>query len=198
MLSSRAFVFSAVSSANQRRVALELAKFVTNQEQSARLMRAAYHVPANIRVRINARLNPLVASFVNQARTAVAASARPQFAAAQTLGADAYNRVLEGGESPADVAFAITNAINQANGFEGADTPTYACTGLGTTVLALVGLSDEDAAGIEAVVQNFGRVCPLIIIRLVRIELAALTQQFGGAAHSSCAPPLPSSIKARC
>ncbi len=178
LLSTRAFVFSTVSSPNQQRLAVELAKFVTNSEQSGRLMRLAGHVPANTRVRINARLNPIAAAFATQARNAVPTPTRPEYEAVMRLGNEAYSRVLEGGESPADVAFALTNTINEANGFAVSSEPVYACTGLGTVRLAHTWESEEEQAALAELVTRFRQICPLIIVELEQTDVIRLRESF--------------------
>lgn len=180
LLGTRAFVFSSVSSQNQQRIAVELAKFVTNSEQSARLMRLAGHVPANTRVRINARLNPIPAAFAAQARSAVPLPIRPEYEAVARLGNEAYSRVLEGGESPADVAFGLTNTINEANGFVVASDPTYACTGLGTVRLAYTWQSEEEQAALEELTERFRAICPLIIVEVEQMDATQLRDSFLG------------------
>lgn len=167
LVTSSAFFFSSVSSENQRRLAGELAKFVTNAEQSSRLMRLARQVPANATLRINPRLYPNVASFVAQARNGVPKPTNPQFDTATRLGNEAYVRTLEGGESPAEVAFSVSNSINAANGFEVQSAPSYTCSNLGTMRL-LVNLPDGPALNtLNGIVEKFQESCPLIIVETV-------------------------------
>ena len=173
LLSSRAFLFSPVSSQNQRRLAVEFAKFATNSEQSARLMRLARYIPANIRVRINPRLNPVVAAFAAQTRSALPVPALPQFAEVLALGNEAYNRVLELGETPAEVAFSFTNQVNEANGFAAEEAPTYACTNLGTLRLLHSWTGEAEQAALDALIQRFRAACPLVIVERRLVQGAA-------------------------
>lgn len=178
-VSAEAIFFGAASSNNQRRLAVALATFITNAEQSARLMRSASLVPANNNVRINPRLNPLVAAFTTQARTAVPVPMQKNFEALLTAGNEAYVRALESGESPAEVAFALTNTVNQARGFEPRDTPGYTCTELGTLVLANTWTQPRDLAGLEQVIEMFQDICPLIIVDLVTLEDTDVAAELG-------------------
>ena len=164
LVTSQAFLFSSVSSENQRRLAVELVKFITNSEQSSRLMRLVRQVPANINVRINPRLNPIVATFVSQARNGIAKPMRAEFDAVVRLGNEAYVRTLEGGESPAEVAFAVNNSINVANGFETQNEPQYACSNLGTVQLIHDWNQPDEVNALDEVIDHFHSICPLIIV----------------------------------
>lgn len=179
-LSTRAFMLSSASSSNQQRVALELAKFVTNSEQSGRLVRLAGQVPANTRVRINPRLNQIAATFAAQARSAVPVPIRPEYAEVARVGNEAYTRVLEGGEAPVDVAFAVSAAINEANGFAVQATPTLACTGLGTVRLVHTWEDQAEQEALAELVERFRSVCPLIIVQLESMNATQLRARLTG------------------
>ena len=162
-LSVQGFLFSTVSSRNQRNLALALAEFVTNSEQSATLMRDIRLIPANSSVRINPRLNPIVASFASQARSSAPVLNIPQMDAVLRLGNDAYTKVLEGIMAPAEAAFATTDAINQANGFAVATPPSNLCKGIGT--LRLVYTWQSPASDVLAdIIRRFKSQCPFVII----------------------------------
>ncbi len=134
-LQVQAFLFSPVSSENQRTLALALAQFVTNAEQQTTLMREARLVPANARVRVNPRLDPAVATFVTQARNAIPMPNGPALEAVFRLGNEAYARVLEGLIDPAAAAANTTAAINEANGFTAVASAQFECRGVGTLYL---------------------------------------------------------------
>lgn len=165
-LSADAFFFSTVSSSNQRRIAIALAKFITNAEQSARLMRTVSHVPANQRVRINQRLNPIVATFAAQARAAIPRPTGEQFEQLLALGNEAYVRALESEVSPVEVALSFTNDVNEANGFPARDEPSYACTDIGTIRLYNTWEDEAANAALKEVLARFNEVCPLIIVQV--------------------------------
>lgn len=112
-LTVQGLLFSTVSSANQRRLALEFATFLTNTEQSASLMRAARRAPANMRVRVNPRLNPGIANIVAQARMAVPMRHIPEVTVALAVGGETYMRVLEGVIEPDEAALELTRAIEE-------------------------------------------------------------------------------------
>lgn len=163
LLEVTGFMFSPVSSTNQRRLALALTEFLSNSEQSGALMRRVRAVPANQRVRINPRLNPIVSSFATQARAAAPLLNTPEMETVLQLGGDAYLRVLDGGVPPAEAAVNITNQINEANGRETGELAQSACTNLGTVRL-LHSWEGEALDALERLIQRFRGVCPLIIV----------------------------------
>lgn len=126
-LQVQALLFSTVSSRNQRRLALEVAHFVTNAEQQTTLMRAARLIPANRRVRVNARLEPVSAILVAQARAAVPLPNLPALDDISRLGNDAYAQVLEGVLDPTTAAANLSAAINEANRLPGVGALPSAC-----------------------------------------------------------------------
>lgn len=175
-LTVQAFQFSTVSSANQRELALELATFLTNAEQQSTLMRRTDFVPANSRVRVNNRLNPLVASFVTQARTAVPLPNVPQMDAVLRLGGDAYTRVLEGLLAPAEAAIAVTMAINEANGIAATSAPHYECSGVGTLYLGHA-FTGQLADALAATIAELRKDCPTIFVSARLVTQAEAPQQ---------------------
>lgn len=177
-VSSQAFYFSSVSSENQRLLATQFAQFVTNSEQSSRLMRLVRFIPANTNVRINPRLFPIVAALATQTRTGVPIPTRPEFEAVLRYGNEAYIRTLEGGEPPAEVAFSVNNRINEANGFPTQSAPTLACTGLGTIFLAHSWQQPDDIAALEQIITNYRQICPLVIVETQPMGTTELPTRF--------------------
>lgn len=96
LLSVEALMLNTASSAQQTVVALEIAQFLTNQEQSTQLMRQAGHIPANRRVDINRQIYPAMSGFALQARTAVVLPNHLPIQAIIDLGDLAYANVLSG------------------------------------------------------------------------------------------------------
>lgn len=169
LLTTQALLFSAVSSANQRQLALELATFITNAEQEATLMRSGRLVPANGRVRVNSRLNPDIANFVAQARSAIPVTNSPLLDEVFTNGADAYTKALEGVLESTEAAYEITSTINEINGFDPSDAPQFGCQGVGTIdfVHTLAGVAAE---AFDELLQRFRAQCPILIIRSEQVE----------------------------
>ncbi|MCB0124021.1 MAG: extracellular solute-binding protein, partial [Caldilineaceae bacterium] len=169
-LNVQGFLFSSVSSDNQRAIALEFAKFITNAEQQSTLMRETRLVPANNRVRVNPRLDPVVASFTAQARAAVPMLNLPEMDAVLQYGGDAYTRVLEGVLDPAEASVSVTSAINQANGFDAVAAIDQQCTAIGTIYLGYVADPRQEAA-LSTVLQQLEQECPLVIVNAVPIDI---------------------------
>jgi maltose-binding protein MalE len=183
-------MFSNVSSDRQHRAAFQLGLFLTNAEQSATLMRRVRHVPANVQVRINARLNPNVAAVAAQARTAVPLRNVPQLDTVLRLGNDAYIRVLEGGEPPAEVAFAITQAINEAIGFgPGEQTATVGCSQAGS-LRVLHPWADDTAVALQEIAERFRELCPLIYVDLQYDTFSNIQLRMASGAPSGTRPDL--------
>lgn len=183
LLNGDALMFSPASSENQQRLAMQLATFITNAEQQTNLMREARRVPANVRVRVNARLNPVVNGFVAQARTAVPLPNLPDLEAFFRQGTDIYIRVMEGVQEPVDAALAFTNAVNEAYGFAVVTQPTVACTGDGTLQIIhdLDGIASEALTG---TIDRFHAVCPAITISAQAVspqEIGSRLRRFSNA-----------------
>ncbi|MEM7126637.1 MAG: extracellular solute-binding protein [Chloroflexota bacterium] len=96
LLQTEAIFFSSASSKQQNRRALLLAEFLTNVEQQRKLAQLAGRVPAHSRVRIDRRISPAVAGFVEQSKTAVPFRLLPQLFDVVEQGDDAYMQTLEG------------------------------------------------------------------------------------------------------
>ena len=116
-LQTEGLLFSRASSANQRTLALALAQFMTNAEQQTTLMRNVGIVPANRRVQVNATLEPVIATFITQVRTATSLPNSSMLDAVFRWGDSAYSQVLEGEVDPVTAASNITAASNESNGF---------------------------------------------------------------------------------
>ncbi len=71
LLPAETALFYAFSSEEQARIALDLARFLANQQQSIRFMREMDRVPANPQVNVDSRVYPTVSGFSRQANTAV-------------------------------------------------------------------------------------------------------------------------------
>ena len=113
-LQTEGLLFSNVSSANQRVLALALAQFITNAEQQTTLMRTAGLLPANRRVQVNVALEPVIAAMLTQVRTAAPLPNSPTLETLFRLGDSAYSQVLEGEIDPVTAAANLTAAINES------------------------------------------------------------------------------------
>lgn len=180
-LSVQGLLFSSISSENQRLIALEFAKFLTNVEQQSTLMRETRLVPANNRVRVNPRLDPIVANFLAQARVAVPIRNISEMDAVFRYGGDAYTRVLEGVLDPAEASVTVTAAINQANGFDMVADTTQECSFIGTIYLGYVATARQEAA-LTSALSQLQQQCPFLIVEAEPIDL--MSSASDGAANA--------------
>ncbi len=172
-LIENAIFFSPDSSPNQQLISIELGKFLTNAEQSATLMRKGRMVPANLRVRINPRLYPLIAGFSAQAATAVPV---PNIAGIDSVWValnETYNRFLEGIITAQEAAVSATAVINQANGIEAQPSEPLVCSDLGTVRL-VHSWQGPSADALNAIIERFKKVCPMVIVQSSYEDLDAL------------------------
>jgi len=184
-----AALFSAVSAPNQQTLSIELGKFLTNSEQNATLMRRARLVPANSRVRVNPRLHPLVAGFAAQAASAIPIPNSTRMDAVWANANEAYNRVLEGLITPLEAAVNTTRAVNEANGFAVTETRQPACTDLGTIHLAH-DWEGPAADALDAIIQRYKQVCPLVIVQSSRDNLDLVRSRWALNPASSANPDI--------
>lgn len=169
-LQTQGLLFSTASSPNQRALALALAQFITNTEQQTSLMRGAGVVPANRRVRVNPSLEPVMATFVAQARAAVPLPNGPALAAILRFGNDAYTQVLEGVVDPATAAANATVAMNEANGFTAILSSKMACRSSGTLYLG-VALEGAIVDHLQHMVAELRQRCPTMLVNVITVTL---------------------------
>lgn len=124
LLTVDTLVFNPASSVSQYEASLQLARFLTNTEQSTTFMRDLGLVPANRRVRVDSRAFPAVAAMVTQARNDLPIINEEQTELLLAAGDDVLIRVLEGLLPPATAADEITLTVNDAFGFETANVDT--------------------------------------------------------------------------
>lgn len=171
LIETDTFLFSVASSARQRRLAVELALYVTNAEQSVLLMRRADRIPANARVRINPRVDSMAYSFVASARTAVAFDNNIDMEMLIEQGSLAYSQVLQGVAEPAAAAQSLTDQLSESMGLP-ISTPTQvACTIAGRVTLWHA-LGDAQAGALEQLLSDVDADCPAL-----RIEAVSFSEQ---------------------
>ena len=178
LLRTNTLLFSTASSTNQRRLALALARFLTNAEQQATLMRTVRQVPANQQVRINPRLNPNIANLAAQARTALPVTNAPEWQTIFAYGNDAYTNVLEGISEPAVATAELTSLINDANGVTALVQNGPVCQQAGTIRVLHMGTGAAEATVLETITQHFQDTCPEIIVELASVSEAQVDEAF--------------------
>ena len=112
LLDVEGLVFSSASSDRQSDLAIELARFITNPEQSALLIREVQHIPANLGLHINPSVMPRMNNLSIQARNSVPLSNSGDADAILSMVAESYDSVLEGLIDPAQAAAEVTGAVN--------------------------------------------------------------------------------------
>jgi maltose-binding protein MalE len=119
-MDTESLLFSRASSANSHKLAMRLAKFLTNVEQQRRLALDAGKIPVNRDVQIDRRVSPIVNAFVVQSNNAVpmSLSELPKIMDAQAFGDEIYIQVLSGEIGVGEAANLLTEKINTAHGLE--------------------------------------------------------------------------------
>lgn len=167
LLRVEAMMFNPSSSKNQSKLALELAKFLSNTEQSTVLMRETGRVPANQRVRVDARAFPVIAGFATQARTAVPPSNWPQMADVRQLGNNTYTEVLQGATDLTEATLKLTNQVNEAFGFDLVQIPDETCQ-LGGDLQVWHKFDGSTERALAEMALRFERDCPSTTVKLTR------------------------------
>jgi len=165
LLRVETIMFNPASSRNQSKLALELAKFLTNIEQNTVLMRETRRVPANQQLRVDPRAFPLIAGFAAQARSAVPMSNWAQMAVVRELGSNSYTEVLQGVTDLTEAAVKLTNQVNETTGFELVELPDETCQLLGQLSLWHYFSGATQRALLETA-RRFERDCPSVQVKL--------------------------------
>ncbi len=115
-------MFNRASAPANTELALQVAKFLTNDQQQTKLaLSTEAQIPANIQVKIDNRLSPAVAALVAQSKTAIPIPLdhlEQAVAAAVVYGDAYYTRVLEGELEAGEAATELTRIVNRQFGFE--------------------------------------------------------------------------------
>ena len=119
-LSVEAIMFNRNSTRGSTQRALQLAQFLTNTEHQRQLVLSASKLPANSKVNIDARIEPIVAEFIAQSKTAVSVSLEEihKFKDLVDRGDQLYGQVLGGEVSVGEAATMLTSEINEQYGLD--------------------------------------------------------------------------------
>lgn len=161
-------LFNTHSSEDQFALAVELARFLANAEQSTTFMREAGHVPANTRVRVDARIHPAVAGFSVQGRSAIALPNLPQAEQLLTLGNDLYRSVLAGVAQPSEAVLAFTNTINEQFGFPTVEAEQRVCP-QGDSLTLWHTWSGDAAEALAEIVASYEQSCTGMTVQLEEV-----------------------------
>ena len=107
--------FNRDSAPNQTRLAVKLAKFLSNREQQEQTQAAIHFIPSNQNVTLNRQLFPLRAIMQDQAKTAVSISLDDleELRVIRKDGNIFYQQVLEGEMTPEQAASKLTQTVNR-------------------------------------------------------------------------------------
>ena len=108
--------FNRSSSPQQMKIALELAKFLTNSEQQQKMqLSLPANIPVNQSFQVNAQLYPLQATLRQQSRSGVilSLSNSKQFGQSLDQLTSLYQQVIAGQISPTQAELSLTDTLNQ-------------------------------------------------------------------------------------
>jgi len=182
LLDVEGLLFSSASSPRQAALAIELAKFITNPEQSALLMRELQHIPANLNLHINPSLMPTMNTLSVQARNSIpAVSAGDADSIVGTI-AESYDRVLEGLLDPAQSVADVTLAVNSELGLDEDALFESTCESIG--VLRVANLLPPDQANVVSErLDAYGDECRNVVIRDFNMDLEELNAMLEGSTN---------------
>ncbi|NDJ60295.1 MAG: extracellular solute-binding protein [Chloroflexi bacterium] len=166
LLFVNALMFNPASSNQQAQLALRLAQFLTNAEQSNTLLREVGFVPSNRRLRINARIYPVVSGFASQVRTSVPVPNTEAMALVLQEGETTFVSVLDGVADAVEAVELATERINTALNLEPVETIVSTCDLEGQLVVWHA-LSRADNEALESIAEAYQAECPNVSVRIV-------------------------------
>lgn|GEM_PF-2432108 len=171
-----ALMFNSFSSQPSRDMALQLAQFLTNLEQSNTFMRDLEFVPTNRRVRVDLRTYPAIAGFIAQTRTAVALPHLPQVTYLLEQGDESLLRVLEGVITPNTAADELTRTINAEFGLATVEN-TLSCD-LDGEITLWHSLANGDSNYLKQLATNLSLRCPEFTLSLKYVPVNSLVSAY--------------------
>ncbi|MDM8521261.1 extracellular solute-binding protein [Anaerolineales bacterium HSG6] len=121
ILGVNALLINRLSSSKNKKLALQLAKFLTNPQQQTKLVLATKsQIPVNKKVVIDDNLSPIIAALIEQSETGIATPLEYQEQSFETFryGQLYYTQVLAGEIEPEEAAREITQHVNDKFGLE--------------------------------------------------------------------------------
>ena len=189
LLHVESVLFNPHSSGNQRALALHLANFLTNTEQSRLLMRQTGRAPANRNVQVLATAYPEVTAVVSQARTAVPTRYKDVLAELIPLGDRVLAQMLEGTLDPNQVLAQLAESMGESAVVTTVlDTPE-SCTQSGRLVLTH-GWRGPAEAWLQEQASNYMNDCPGTLIALNRVSSNTLLSFYQAQVDANTAPDM--------
>jgi len=189
-LTTEPFFFGTDSSPAQALRSMLLVQFLTNNEQQRKLAEQTGRVPANAQARINRRISPAVAGFVEQSKTAIPLLLIPQMFDAIELGQDTYLQVLEGLADPTEATYQLTQTVNEKSNLETVETTTEVTCGETGFIEIWHAWPRDEAAVLEKIGERYSALCPGSEIVLTSVEAGDLFTQYRQAVQNGEGPDL--------
>ncbi|MBV7338688.1 extracellular solute-binding protein, partial [Chloroflexi bacterium TSY] len=189
-LETEPIYISTASSNAQTQRALLLIHFLTNVEQQRKLAQSTGRVPANAQVRIDRRVSPAVAGFVEQSKTAVPLRLIPQVADAVQFGEEAYIQVLEGLSDSTNAANQLTARVNQIYGFDTIEIVRDEPCEMAGDLAVWHSWGDEHAVALDKVSASYMQRCPDTTITLTSFSEDELIQNYEEVVRNGEGPEL--------
>ena len=172
LLTTTGFLINAMSSEKQAALALELARFATNPEQQAVMMRESLLAPANSTTRISPGLFPAIAAIEAQARTALALPNDAASVAALESVAAAFDGVVEGLTRPTDAALALSSLLDGSMVGVVAPQLSESCPPSGELTLSAYDVGATQPI-LDRLVQGYRLFCPDVTVTITLLPPAA-------------------------
>ncbi|UCC50562.1 MAG: extracellular solute-binding protein, partial [Anaerolineaceae bacterium] len=189
-LTTEPIFFSMDSSPAQTERAMLLIEFLGNVEQQRRLALQTGRVPVNPQARINRRISPAVAGFVEQSKTANPLFLLPQIFDVIELGEEIYLQALEGLVTSSDAASELTKAVNDTYGLETVEvTPADLCNSIGD-IEVWHAWSEPEAIALEQIGRQFSEYCPRVFITFTAVKRTDLFRRYRQAVQDGQGPDL--------
>ena len=190
-LESEPLFLSTASSKEQSDRAMLLIQFLTNVEQQRKMAQLAGRIPANPRVRIDRRVSPAVAGFVEQSKTAVPLLLIPQMSDAIVFGEEVYVQTLEGLSPAVDAVNTLTAQINDKYGINtiAMEEPSTRCT-LSGDITLWHGWSQEKEEVLQQIGEAFTTQCANVSITFTAIQPEELQGRYEAAVRAGTGPDL--------
>ncbi|MGB0384751.1 MAG: extracellular solute-binding protein [Ardenticatenaceae bacterium] len=188
-----AMMFNRVSTRRNTELALRLAQFLTNREHQRQLVLSVGKLPTNNQVNIDARIEPIVAEFIAQSKSAVSVKLEDlnKFNELLVRGDELYGQVLEEEEiGVGDAATLLTTEINEQYGLETlVANQLEDCEVKGDVVLwnTWTGASRD---ALMALQKRFTDACPETSITIVDVDSVELYNRYLEAFETEEAPDL--------
>ncbi|MCA9982017.1 MAG: extracellular solute-binding protein, partial [Anaerolineales bacterium] len=190
LLHVESLMFNPHSSPNQRALALNLAQFLTNTEQSRGLMRQTGRAPANRNVQVLATAYPVVTAVISQARTAVPTRYKRTLAELYPLGDRVLAEMLEGSLDPNQALAQLSEGAGENAAITAVpESTSQACTQSGKLVISH-GWRGSAEEWLQAQARRYMAECPGTLISLNRINTSALLGLYQAQVAAETAPEL--------